>query len=88
MDFGITKLSSKGQIVIPKNLRKKMGVGEEFLVVREKDQLLLKSLKGLSEKIKDDLRFAAKTEEAYQRIEAGEVIVRSKEDFLKELRPL
>lgn len=39
-----TKLSSKGQIVIPEDIREKMGLhtGDQFVVVAEKDVVILK----------------------------------------------
>ena len=39
-----TKMSSKGQIVIPENIRDKMGLhsGDQFLVLAEKDVVILK----------------------------------------------
>ncbi len=41
-----TKLSSKGQIVIPEEIRKQMGlhVGDRFLVLAEKGALILKTI--------------------------------------------
>ncbi|MFH1239777.1 MAG: AbrB/MazE/SpoVT family DNA-binding domain-containing protein [Candidatus Diapherotrites archaeon] len=45
MEF--TKLSSKGQVVIPGTIRNKMGLseGDAFAVVGDKDTLLLKRIK-------------------------------------------
>ena len=42
-----TKMSSKGQVVIPEEIRKKLGikVGEKFIVVGEGDVVILKILK-------------------------------------------
>jgi len=39
-----TKLSSKGQVVIPEEIRDQMGLhsGDQFLVVAEKDVVILK----------------------------------------------
>lgn len=39
-----TKLSSKGQVVIPEDIRNKMGLhfGDQFLVLAEKDVVILK----------------------------------------------
>lgn len=39
-----TKMSSKGQVVIPENIRDKMGLhsGDQFLVLAEKDVVILK----------------------------------------------
>jgi len=41
-----TKLSSKGQVVIPEEIRQKMGLttGDQFVVVSEKDVVILKTI--------------------------------------------
>ena len=41
-----TKMSSKGQVVIPEKIRKKLGLkaGSQFVVVGEKDVVILKSI--------------------------------------------
>lgn len=41
-----TKMSSRGQIVIPEEIRDKMGLhsGDQFLVVAEKDVVILKAI--------------------------------------------
>ncbi|MBU1397628.1 MAG: AbrB/MazE/SpoVT family DNA-binding domain-containing protein [Proteobacteria bacterium] len=41
-----TKMSSKGQVVIPEKIRKKLGLkaGSQFIVVGEKDVVILKSI--------------------------------------------
>ena len=41
-----TKMSSKGQVVIPENIRKRLGfkAGSQFVVVGEKDVLILKAI--------------------------------------------
>ncbi len=45
-----TKMSSKGQVVIPENIRKqlKLEAGTQFVVVGEKDVIILKSISPLS----------------------------------------
>ena len=40
-----TRMSSKGQIVIPKKLREGFDEGTPFAVVRDKDTILLKQIK-------------------------------------------
>lgn len=46
-----TRMSSKGQIVIPKRLREGFEEGTPFAVIRDKDTILLKQIKlpGLKE---------------------------------------
>lgn len=47
-----TKLSSKGQIVIPEDVRDKIGfhIGDQFVVVADKDVVILKVIKKPSTK--------------------------------------
>lgn len=42
-----TKLSSKGQVVIPENIRVKIGLhtGDQFVIVADKDVVILKIIK-------------------------------------------
>ncbi|OGO92403.1 MAG: hypothetical protein A3F41_00335 [Coxiella sp. RIFCSPHIGHO2_12_FULL_44_14] len=52
-----TKLSSKGQIVIPEEIRDKLGLhsGDKFIVIAEKDVIILKSIEPPSMKDFDRL---------------------------------
>lgn len=45
-EFSTTRMSSKGQIVIPENIRKKLNLkeGTQFVVVGEKDVVMLKTI--------------------------------------------
>ena len=42
-----TKMSSKGQVVIPEAIRKRLGLepGDQFVVVASKDAVILKTIK-------------------------------------------
>lgn len=79
-------ISSKGQIVIPANMRKDIKEGDRFLIIKDKSSFLLKKADDLDEKFKEDLEFARRTEEAYKRIEAGEGIRMDFDDFIKEMK--
>ncbi|MBI2546120.1 AbrB/MazE/SpoVT family DNA-binding domain-containing protein [Candidatus Woesearchaeota archaeon] len=85
MDIDVTKMSSKGQIVIPKKMRRGYKSGEKFIVIRDKDRLILKRATEAQKTLKEDLEFARRTEEAWKRYEKGEFISLSQEEFLKEL---
>jgi len=52
-----TKMSSKGQIVIPEEIRKRLGLkaGDKFLVVGDNDVIILKSISAPSIDEFDDL---------------------------------
>ena len=82
----LTKASSKGQIVIPTDIRKKLGVkeGSVFAVTTKKDMIVLKKL---DTKMKpEDLKTLKLIEEAWEDIEKGRYKVYSKEAFFKELK--
>jgi AbrB family looped-hinge helix DNA binding protein len=51
-NLATTKMSSKGQVVIPEDIRKKLGLqnGCQFLVLGEKDAVILKSISAPSKK--------------------------------------
>jgi len=83
-EIALIKISSKGQIVIPSHLRKDFVKGDEFLIYKKKDLVLLKRIKDLDEKTKDDIKFAIKTEKAYQEIKKGKCKTLPLEEFLKE----
>ncbi|MBS1266825.1 MAG: hypothetical protein MAG795_00794 [Candidatus Woesearchaeota archaeon] len=85
MDIGLTKMSSKGQIVIPADMRDEIEVGEKLIVIKNKGQLILKKATELSEQFLDDLEFARQTEEAYKAYERGEFKSMDADEFLKEL---
>jgi len=85
MEISITKISSKGQIVIPSYLRKDFMQGEEFLIIKNKDQLVLHRLKDMNKKFKEDLVFAKQTEKMLQKYERGKFKHKSAKEFLKEL---
>lgn len=52
----ITKLSTKGQIVIPEGLRKGIEVGASFIVTRQNNLIILKRIKGLTEQEKQEMK--------------------------------
>ncbi|MEK6860445.1 MAG: AbrB/MazE/SpoVT family DNA-binding domain-containing protein [Nanoarchaeota archaeon] len=85
MEIALTKMSSKGQIVIPIELRKGIKEGETLMVIKNDNQLILKKATELDKKMKEDLEFAKRTEEAWKRYEKGEFKSLKAEDFLKEL---
>jgi len=84
-NIGITRMSSKGQIVIPLDMRGKIKEGEKLIIIEGDGKFILKKASKADENFKDDLEFARRTEEAYQRIEAGEGIRMDFDDFIEEM---
>ena len=78
-------MSSKGQIVIPRDMRKGFHDGEKFVIIKAGKQLILKSVGDFDENIEEDLEFARRTEEAWIRYERGEFKSQSVDDFIKTL---
>ena len=54
--FKTIKVSKKGQIAIPSDIRKDMGIGEgdELLLVRKGKRIMLEKASELSEELKDE----------------------------------
>ena len=78
-------MSSKGQIVIPKKMRKNFSKNERFVLIKNKDQIILKRVKDFNKELKEDLIFAKRTGEAFRRYESGKFKKKNAEEFLKEL---
>lgn len=83
--IGITKMSSRGQIVIPQDMRKEFKEGEKLLIIEGDGKLILKKASKIDENFQEDLEFARRTEEAYKEIEAGKFIEMEFDDFIKEM---
>ena len=47
MEIGTTKMSSRGQVVIPLDMRKDIKEGEKLIVIKRDDEIILK--KSISE---------------------------------------
>jgi len=82
----ITKLSSKGQVVIPAEMRKNLKVGDKLIVIENNGQIILKKADDFDKNIEEDLEFAKRTEEAYKRIEAGEYISVDSDNLFEEMQ--
>ena len=85
IDIDIIKISSKGQIVIPSKMRKNLKEGDELVIIKDDERFILKKVEKLTEKMKEDLEFAKRTEEAWKRIEAGDFISVDSENLSEEM---
>ena len=86
MNIDMTRISSRGQIVIPKEIRKGFKVGERLVVIRNNGRLILKKAKDFSNNIEEDIEFAKRTEEAWKAYERGEFIEMDYDEFLDKLK--
>ncbi len=81
----MTKMSSRGQIVIPQDMRKDFREGEQIFVIKSKGKIILRNKEGLEDNFAEDLEFAKRTEEALARIEAGEFVAVDSENLIDEM---
>ena len=86
IDVGLTKISTKGQIVIPSDLRDDFKTGEKLIVIKSNNRLIIKKASELEGNLEEDLKFAKRTEEAWKRYEKGEFVSMDKDDFLTALK--
>jgi AbrB family looped-hinge helix DNA binding protein len=58
METKIIKVTDKGQIAIPISIRKSLGIerGDELILIREKDKILITKTRKIHQEIKDDFR--------------------------------
>ena len=85
MEIELTRISSKGQVVIPLEIRKKMKLndGETLAVSARDDLIVLKKIKDPVEK--EDLRTLIEIKDAWKEIQDGKFKRMKSEDFLKEI---
>jgi len=86
MDIAITKMSSKGQVVIPAKMRKNIHEGDKMLIIQNKEQLVMKKASKMDKNLLEDLEFAKRTEEALRRIEEGKGIRMDFDKFIEEMK--
>lgn len=82
----LTRISSKGQIVIPARLRKRMKIkeGSVFAISAKKDMIIMKRLD--TKMSAKDIKTLKLLEESWKDIEKGRYKTHSKESFFKELK--
>ena len=79
-------MSSKGQIVIPQEMRDKLKEGDKLVIIRNGNQIILKKMEDFNKNLEEDLEFAKRTEKAYRDIEAGKGIEMDFDEFIEEIK--
>jgi AbrB family looped-hinge helix DNA binding protein len=85
-EIDITRISSKGQIVIPFEMRKHLKEGDKLLIIKNGEQLILKKASEIDKNFSEDLEFAKRTEEAYKRHEKGDFVKMNFDKFIEEMK--
>ena len=84
-NINIIKMSSKGQIVIPLDMRKGIKEGEKLFIIQNEGKLIIKKASKSNENFQEDLEFARRTEKAWKQIEEGKCKTYTLEEFKKRL---
>jgi AbrB family looped-hinge helix DNA binding protein len=79
-------MSSKGQVVIPAEMREDVKEGEKLLIIKNNGQIILKKATLLDKTLEKDLEFARRTEEAWKDIESGKCKTIEFEDFISKIK--
>jgi len=85
-EIDITRISSKGQVVIPFEMRKHLKEGDKILIIKSGEQLILKKASKLDKNFSEDLEFARRTEDAYKRHEKGDFVKMDFGNFIEEIK--
>ena len=86
IDVNITRMSSKGQIVIPQEMREDIKEGEKLVIIKSGKQIIMKKATDMDKNLEEDLEFARRAEEALKKYEKGKFISLPKDKFLRELK--
>lgn len=86
VEIDTTKMSSKGQVVIPADFRKDIKEGDTLIIIKGENQIILKKASSLDKQLAEDLEFAKRTEKAWKEIESGKGKSYSVEGFLDKLK--
>ncbi|MBU2616993.1 MAG: AbrB/MazE/SpoVT family DNA-binding domain-containing protein [Nanoarchaeota archaeon] len=79
----ITKLSTKGQIVIPESLRKGLQTGTPFVVSRQEGLIVLKEVKDLT---KDEIEEIKELNKIWKEIDSGKCESYTESEFFKKMK--
>ena len=79
----ITKLSTKGQIVIPERIRKGIAEGTPFVVSKKNGLIILKEVKGLT---KEEIKEIEELDKIWEEIDKGECESYTEKEFFEKLK--
>lgn len=85
MEIALTRISSKGQIVIPAFMRKGIKEGTDFILVKENNTFFIRPVSDLENFLTEDIEFAHRTEESLLKYKKGEFISQDAGEFLSDL---
>jgi len=79
----ITKLSTKGQIVIPEKIRKGIEEGTPFVVTRKDDLIILKKVEGLTD---EEIKEMEELDKIWEDIDNGNCETYTEKEFFEKMK--
>lgn len=86
VEFETSRLSSKGQVVIPASMRNNLKEGDKIVFIKSGNQIIIKKASEMDENFKEELEFARRTEEAWKEYDKGNFKSMDANEFLKEMK--
>lgn len=83
MGIQVTRISSKGQIVLPLEIRKNVEIGTVFNVVKKDNLIILKEVEGLSKK---EIKEMKELDKIWKRYDKGEFVSMDFDNFIDEMK--
>ncbi len=79
----VTKLSTKGQVVIPESVREGMEAGTAFVVTKTNNMIILKEVEGLTEEEKKELK---ELDKIWKEIDSGKCDTYNVDEFFEKFK--
>ena len=79
-------MSTKGQIVIPHDLREDFNIGEKLVVIKNDGQLIIKQASAFDKNVASDIEFAKRTQEALTRYNQGKFVEKDFDEFIDDMK--
>lgn len=70
-NINLATMSSKGQVVIPQNMRKEPRPGQKRVIIEDAGLLVIRRASEFAASLRGDIEFARRTEEACLEVERG-----------------
>lgn len=79
-------MSTKGQVVIPLDLREGFDAGRKLVFLRKDNGILVKRADKVAKKLLEDAIVSQRVREAYKRYDEGKFVEMDSKDFLERIK--
>ena len=86
MEIALTKISAKGQVVIPKEMRKDLKQGEQLLLIKDKDNIVMKRASTLDKRLAEDMELSRRVRAAWKRYDKGKFSAMEGDELIEEMK--